>query len=57
MLSDYNDGIKSNNQVTFADYFLSCQWLRSALTVDGAEYDFLNTVSVGFYSHYFLFPF
>ena len=43
VISDYNDGIQLNNQVTFQDSILSCQWLRSALTVvDGTQYDFLN---------------
>lgn len=43
VLSDYNDGIQLNNQVTFADSILSCQWLRSGKTVvNGTQYDFLN---------------
>ena len=43
VISDHNDGIQLNNQVTFQDSVLSCQWLRSASTVvDGTQYDFLN---------------
>lgn len=43
VLSDLNQGIQLNNQVSFNDSVLSCQWLRIAKTfVNGIEYDLLN---------------